>query len=169
MLVINTTTKTSAWNSLPTSAKTADSSNSFKRLIQLETSKIRPIITLEADSYRCFIHYGLNEHLFQRNLVPNPNCACGMVEHNSIIFSLAPNMTARAEMLMAVHQLLPDNTQLTSDTLLFGIDGICNDRNTNIFKAVQKYIARTKRSRSNILNRLFWGLLLSGIANDLIN
>ena len=42
----------SAWNSLPTSAKTADS---FK------LQNYRTIITLEADCYRCFIHvYGLN-------------------------------------------------------------------------------------------------------------
>ena len=78
--------------------------------------------------------------------MPNPNCTYGMVDHNSHYLLSCPKYDlARAEMLMAVQQLLPDNTQLTLDTLLFDIDGIYNDRNTNIFKAVKTYITRTKR------------------------
>ena len=51
----------------------------------------------------------------------------------------------RAEMLMTVQQNLPDNTHITSDILLFGIDGICNDRNTNIFKAGPKIHRKNKK------------------------
>ena len=70
--------------------------------------------------------------------MPNPNCACGMVDHNSHYLRSCPKYDlARAEMLMAVQQLLPDYTQLTLDTLRFGIDGICNDRNTNILKQLK--------------------------------
>ena len=79
----------SAWNSLPTSAKTADSINSFKRLIQLETPNIPTCYNTGIRQLQMFHTRlrpkcsSLNEHLFQRNLVPSPNCTCDMVEHNS--------------------------------------------------------------------------------------
>ena len=70
----------SAWNSLSTPAKTADSLNSFKRLIQLETPKISAYYSTGSRRFQ-MLHTrlrtecnSLKEHLFQRNLVPNPNC-----------------------------------------------------------------------------------------------
>ena len=75
----------SAWNSLPSSAKTADSLNSFKRFIQLKTPKIpvyyntgrRQLQILQTQlRTECS---SLNEHLFMRNRVPSQNCPCGIV------------------------------------------------------------------------------------------
>ena len=71
----------------------------------------------------------LNEHLFQRNLVSNPNCTCGIVEHNNHYLHCCPKYDlACAEMLMTVQQLLPDNIPITSDTIRYCIDGICKPR-----------------------------------------
>ena len=69
-----------------------------------------------------------------------------MVEHNSHCLLSCPKYDlASVILLMAVQQLLPDNTPVTSDTLLFDIiDGIWNVRNTIMFKVGQKYIATTK-------------------------
>ena len=86
----------SAWNSLPTSAKTVDSLNPFKRLIQLETPKI-PTYYNTGSRQLQMLHTrlrtecsSLNEHLLQRNLVPSPICACGMVEHTNHYLLFCP-------------------------------------------------------------------------------
>ena len=142
----------SAWNSLPSSAKTADSLTSFKRLIELETPKIpayyntgRRQLQILQTRLRTECS-SLNEHLFLRNLVPSPNCTCGVVENNNHYLLTCPKYdNARTDMLTVVQQILSANTLITCDTLFFGINGACNDRNAEIFKTVQKYIEETKR------------------------
>ena len=66
---------------------------------------------------------------------------CGVVENNNHYLLTCPKCdNARMDMLTVVQQILPANTLITYDTLLFGTNGACNDRNAEIFKTVQKYI-----------------------------
>ena len=141
----------SAWNSLPSSAKTADSLNSFKRLIQLESPKNTCLLRYRRRQLQIFQTRlrtecsSLNEHLFLIHLVPSPNCTRGMVETNNHHLLTCPKYDLVHTNITTVQQTLPANILITSDILLSGKNGVYNDRNAEIFKAVQKYIERTGR------------------------
>ena len=78
--------------------------------------------------------------------MPSPNCTFGMVENNNLYLLTCPKYdNVRTDMLTVVRQILPANTRITSDILLFGINGVFNDRNAEIFKTVQKYIGKKTR------------------------
>ena len=78
--------------------------------------------------------------------MPSPNCTCGMVENNNYYLLTCPKYdNVHTDMLTVVRQILPANTLITSEILLYGINGVCNDRNAEIFKTVQKYIEKKTR------------------------
>ena len=120
----------SAWNSLPSSAKTADSLTSFKRFIELETPKIpayyntgRRQLQILQTRLRTECS-SLNEHLFLGNLVPSPNCTWGVMKNNNHYLLTCPKYdNMRTDMLTVVQQILPANILITSVILLFGING----------------------------------------------
>ena len=69
------------WNRLPTETQNSRSLNIFKERIQTENSKC-PAYYYSGTRLHTRLRMNsssLNEHLFIRNLVDSPNCACGQV------------------------------------------------------------------------------------------
>ena len=77
------------WNRLPIDTRNSRSLNIFKERIKTENSKCPPHYYSDTQlgqiwHTRLRINSSsLNEHLFIRNLVDSPNCACGKVESTS--------------------------------------------------------------------------------------
>ena len=68
-----------------------------------------------------------------------------MVENNNHYLLTCPKYdNVRTDMLTVVRQILPAKTLITSDILLFGINGVCNDRNAELFKTVEKFTEETR-------------------------
>ena len=134
-----------AWNNLPEAVRSADTLGAFKHLLTLDTPKV-PAYYDCGDRLDQISHTrlrtecsSLNQHLFRRNLVPNPYCLCGEIEDNKHFLLTCPRHTQiRAEMVLSIQQ--KTNMELTTDVLLFGTDAVSDEVNTFIFKAVQKYI-----------------------------
>jgi hypothetical protein len=87
----------------------------------------------------------LNEHLFIRNLVDFPNCACGQVESTSHFFISCKKYTdLRNELMYTI------NCPVTIDVklLLKGPDTLSADQNIDIFIKVQNFILQSKRFTS---------------------
>ena len=83
----------------------------------------------------------LNEHLFIRNLVDFPNCACGQVESTSHLFISCKKYTdLRNELMYTI------NCPVTIDVklLLNGSDTLSADQNIDIFIKVQNFILKSK-------------------------
>ena len=83
----------------------------------------------------------LNEHLFIRNLVDFPNCACGQVESTSHFFISCKKYTdLRNELMYTI------NCPVTIDVklLLNGSDTLSADQNIDIFIKVQNFILKSK-------------------------
>ena len=139
-----------AWNNLPEAVRSADTLGAFKHLLSLVTPKV-PAYYDCGDRLDQISHTrlrtecsSLNQHLFRRNLVQNPYCLCGEIEDNKHFLLTCPRHTQmRAEMVLSIQQ--KTNVELTTDVLLFGTDGVSEEVNTFIFKAVQKCIKLSKR------------------------
>ena len=88
----------------------------------------------------------LNQHLFSRNIIANPNCICGAIEDTSH-FLLECNLfqNLRQEMVTTVSEIAPP----TLNTLLFGNPDLRNEANESIFLAVQSFISKTKRFQAH--------------------
>jgi hypothetical protein len=72
----------------------------------------------------------LNEHLFIRNLVDSPNCACGQVESTSHFFTSCKKYTdLRKELVYAINYPVTIDLNL----LLKGSDTLSVDQNIDIF------------------------------------
>ena len=56
-----------------------------------------------------------------------------MVENSNRYLTCPKYDNVRTDMLTVVRQILPANTRITSDILLFDIHEACNDRNAEIF------------------------------------
>ena len=83
----------------------------------------------------------MNYYLYRRNLVPSPNCVCGAVENNNHYLLRCPRYDdIRNEMINVVMR----HTNVTVDTLLYGNVTLSVNVNQEIFKAVHKYIGKTK-------------------------
>jgi hypothetical protein len=91
-----------------------------------------------------FAHQVKNEHLFIRNLVDSPNCACGQVESTSHFFISCKKYTdLRNELMYTINYPVTIDVKL----LLKGSDTSV-DQNIDIFIKVQNYILKSKRFTS---------------------
>ena len=83
----------------------------------------------------------LNEHLFIRNLVDFPNCACGQVESTSHFFISCKKYTdLRNELMYTINGPVTIDVKL----LLNGSDTLSADQNIDIFIKVQNFILKSK-------------------------
>jgi hypothetical protein len=90
-------------------------------------------------------HSPLNEHLFIRNLVDSPNCACGQVESAFHFFISCKKYTdLRNEPMYTINYLVTIDVKL----LLKGSDTLSVDQNIDIFIKVQNFILKSKRFTS---------------------
>ena len=84
----------------------------------------------------------LNQHLFSKNIIDSPTCACGAVEdtyHYLFVCNRFSNL--RQELFNTVSMIC----QPTLNVLLFGNDELSMQQNSNIFLAVQNFVLKTKR------------------------
>jgi hypothetical protein len=87
----------------------------------------------------------LNEHLFIRNLVDSPNCACGQVESAShFLISCKKYNDLRNELMYTINYPVTIDVKL----LLKGSDTLSVDQNIDIFIQVQNFILKSKRITS---------------------
>jgi hypothetical protein len=83
----------------------------------------------------------LNEHLFIRNLVDFPNCACGQVESTSHFFISCKKYTdLRNELMYTINGPVTIDVKL----VLNGSDTLSADQNIDIFIKVQNFILKSK-------------------------
>jgi hypothetical protein len=87
----------------------------------------------------------LNEHLFIRNLVDSPNCACGQVESTShFLISCKKYAYLRNEFMHTINYPVTIDVKL----LLKRSDTLSVDQNIDIFIKVQIFILKSKRFTS---------------------
>lgn len=81
----------------------------------------------------------LRDHLFRRNLIDDPFCTCGQIETtNHYLFECAAYSLLRRQYIYPIGNL-------SLDLLLHGDPLRTEAENTNIFKAVQSFIVKSKR------------------------
>lgn len=136
------------WNALPETSKTSPSVDAFKQSLNT--------VDLKKPSYYFIgerigqIHHSrlrtncsiLKEHLFTKNIVNDPQCACGAIETTSH-FLLECN--AFDEIRQDMFDEISPFCEPLLDILLFGCNTLNEEANTCIFKSVQKFILRSKR------------------------
>jgi len=77
----------------------------------------------------------LNEHLYIKNIIDNPNCLCGEIESTYHYLFKCPKYTRQRNSLF----------RPSADLLLFGSPDIDIDSNIIVFTTVHKYISQSKR------------------------
>ena len=138
----------SEWNKLPHAIRSSDSVLSFKRSLNPKI-KITPnfyyggMRELSIQHARLRMHCSsLNEHLFSKNIVESPNCACGEIEDSyHYIFTCPLYHRQRSLLFDAINHI----TRLDLNTLLFGNNALSEDENHELFYHVQTFISKTKR------------------------
>lgn len=142
-----------AWNNLPASIKSVNTLTAFKQQLTNATPTI-PEYYYSGVRLDQILHTrlrtecsSLNQHLFKRNLVLSPNCACGDVENNEHFLLVCPRYNViRNDLLNTISNLITTAIQnISTDLLLFGDRELSVQNNTRIFKAVQDYIKKSKR------------------------
>ena len=87
----------------------------------------------------------LNEHLYIKNIIDNPNCLCGEIESTYHYLFKCPKYTRQRNILFRkLFQLL--NIQPSERSLLlFGSPDLDIDSNIIVFTTVHQYISQSKR------------------------
>ena len=84
----------------------------------------------------------LNQHLFSKNIIPNPLCAFGEIEDTRhYLLNCIRYRDIRQEMLTTVSSIFAPSLNV----LLFGNATLSRPENITIFIAVQKFIKKSKR------------------------
>ena len=136
------------WNELPEEIRFSSSLGAFK--YKLNRDAIMPPKFYITGKRLGLIYHArlrpncssLNQHLFSKNIIDSPTCACGAVEdtyHYLFVCNHLSNL--RQELLNTVSMIC----QRTLNVLLFGNDELSMQQNSNIFLAVQNFVLKTKR------------------------
>ena len=141
-----------AWNNLPISIKSANTLTAFKQQLTNATPAI-PEYYYTGGRLDQIIHTrlrtkcsSLNQHLFKRNLVENPSCACGEIESNEHFLLECPrNNFIRKNLLNTIRNCTTLLANVSTDLLLCGDRVPFVQNNTTIFIAVQEYTKKSKR------------------------
>ena len=137
-----------SWNSLDENIKQSPTLSSFKRNISSSNNNVPPYYeTTQLSRKSQILHTrlrlecsSLNHHLFKKNLIVNPSCACGQVETSSHFFLKCPlYANLRQRYFSDLHR------PLTISCLLNGIPEENSHVNNTLFKQIQLYIIATKR------------------------
>ena len=84
----------------------------------------------------------LNQHLFAKNIVPSPLCACGQIENTRhFLLDCILYHDIRFDMLATISVICTP----IIDTLIYGNPDVSINDNIVIFKAVQRFISKSKR------------------------
>ena len=140
-----------SWNLLPDNIKNSPSVNSLKTYFRSKTSR-KPSYyyagTRQGQILHCRLRMecsSLNSHLFRKNIVDSPNCACGSIETSDHFLLHCSRFNAtRQRYIFPLSLSIP----VTTDILLFGSTSLSCAQNTDIFLSVQKFIVTSKRFTS---------------------
>ncbi|XP_052763148.1 uncharacterized protein LOC128205494 [Mya arenaria] len=139
-----------AWNTLDSSFKSADSIQSFKRLIS-NTPKVPHYFN--TGPRRLQVHHTrlrldcslLNYDLYRKNIISLQACLCGDSESVRHFMLFCPLYTSyREDMFESINLLVP-GTAITLDLLLKGNVRFTDPFNSQLFSIVYSYIDSTKR------------------------
>ena len=127
------------WNKLPIEQRNVETLSAFKTPLSNRNIKI-PKYFLYGNRLEKIMHTrlrtecsALNYYLYQRNLIPSPNCVCGAIENNNHYLLRCPRYNdIRDEMINTVLRY----TNVTAETLLQGNSNMSQTINQEIFKAV---------------------------------
>lgn len=80
----------------------------------------------------------LNDHLYRKNLIPSPNCTCGLIEttYHYLLQCLRYN-AVRMRYIMSVQI----HVTVTADILLYGSENLSLEQNENFFDSVQNLLS----------------------------
>ena len=137
------------WNSLPPEARNSDSIGSFKHTLNRNNISRPPKLFLYGDRKSQTLHTrlrtncsGLNQHLFQKNIIESPLCTCGGIETTQHFFFSCPLYSVpRRDLLNSVSQYC----SVTLQVLLYGDSTFSYEQNVSIFKHVHTFIMKSKR------------------------
>ena len=136
------------WNELSEQTRNLPSIASFKREIN---SDIKNIPSFYFDGKRLGQIYharlrtncsSLNQHLFSKNIIESPLCACGEVEDTKhFLFDCQYFQNLRHELFNKITTIC----QPTVNILLFGSEQLSEIENRQIFLAVHEFLIKSKR------------------------
>ncbi len=137
------------WNNLPLEARRMESLDGFKKF--LDTDLVKPNPYFYSGSRLGQIYHtrlrtessGLNQHLYNKNIVDSPLCACGEIEDNEHFLFTCPRFNLiRHDMFDCVSRCYGN---VTTQLLIDGNDTLPVAVNEEAFDAVHRYILRSKR------------------------
>ena len=139
------------WNRFPIDTRNSRSLNIFMERIKTQNSKC-PAYYYSGTRLGQILHTrlrmnsnSLNEHLFIRNLVDSPNCACGQVESTfHFLISCKKYTDLHNELMYTINYPVTIDVKL----LLKGSDTLSVDQNIDIFIKVHNFILKSKRFTS---------------------
>ena len=136
------------WNELPRHVQDSSTLLTFKNYMNSNTSS--PPLYYYTGNRPSQIYYtrirtdcsALNQHLFSKNIIPSPLCDCGGIENaRHFLPECAFYQDIRRDMLVVISPICTPNL----NTLIYGNPEASNDENIVFFKAVQRFISKSKR------------------------
>ena len=136
------------WNELPSAVQNSPSLLTFKH--HLNSNLKAPPVYYCAGSRLDQIYHtrirtrcsALNQHLFSKNIIPNSLCVCGGIENTRhFLLDCLLYQDIRPEMLASISSICTPSI----DTLIYGSPDVSTNDNIVIFKAVQRFISKSKR------------------------
>ena len=141
------------WNGLSEAIRNSPSLSSFKHHLDVNLTKPSKFFF---DGKRLGQIYharlrmrcsSLNAHLFSKNIIDSPLCACGSFEDtHHFLLSCARYAVLRQELVNKITPIC----QLSLNVLLFGNQELAYSLNKQIFLAVQEFLIKSKRFKVNI-------------------
>lgn len=136
------------WNTLPSSTRTLPTVESFKRSLNTYTYR-KPSFYYSGERFGQIQHARLRTncsplkyYLYHKNIIEDPRCDCGQVEtNNHFLLECNRYNIIRTDLLNEVSQYCNP----TLHSLLFGDIALNDEANESIFKAVHRFIIRSKR------------------------
>ncbi|MES9994358.1 MAG: reverse transcriptase family protein [Candidatus Thiodiazotropha sp.] len=136
------------WNELPEDVRNLPSIATFKHELNSDILKI-PTFYFDGSRLGQIYHArlrtncsSLNQHLFSKNIIDSPLCACQAVEDtNHFLFNCERFRDLRQELFNKITPIC----QPTLNILLFGSEQLTDIENRQIFTAVQEFLVRSKR------------------------
>ena len=136
------------WNEIPLNIRNSTSLSSFKQQLNKNNNKVP--VYYSSGNRLLQIHHtrlrtkcsSLNQHLYSKNIIDDPLCACGSVETtNHFLLECPQYIQARRDMITALSTFCVPSL----NSLLYGDTTLNNHQNKLIFLTVQKYISDSKR------------------------
>ena len=139
-----------SWNHLPAEIRQSDSLPIFKsRILNFLGKTSVPLHFYHGDRPLNIQHSrlrthcsNLKEHLYSKNIIPDPFCSCGEIETTAHFLLECPNFDGHRVILFAKVQAF---TSVTVDKLLFGDASLSEQSNIEICNAVHHFISTSHR------------------------